>query len=128
MATCSVCASTFEAHRSDARYCSPACRQTGRRSGVRVHDGPLNVTEGQSATPAASGAVLSGTSPTSEAPTRRLSRAAIPDVEPCRAPVYAAGSLHGPVYDAKGNVVHGPVPEIVGYLGTDGRLERIARR
>jgi hypothetical protein len=123
MTTCSICGHEFTAHRSDARYCSHRCQVAGQRAGNRVH-----FSETPNETPATSGAVLPGGNPTSEASTRRLSRVAIPDVVACRAPVYAAGSLHGPVYDAKGNLTRADLPAVVGYLGTDGRLERIARR
>lgn len=123
MTSCSVCGHEFPAHRSDARYCSPACQKAGQRRHEHVHFArPSNDT------PASADTALSAPSPTSEASTRRLSRVAIPDVEPCRAPVYAAGSLHGPIYDAKGNEIRGPVPEIVGYVGMDGRLEKVGHR
>jgi len=55
-------------------------------------------------------------------------RRAIPDVLPGFAPVYAAGSLHGPIYDSRGARVERPAPPVVGTLTPAGKLERLAGR
>jgi hypothetical protein len=55
-------------------------------------------------------------------------RLAIPDIVPESAPVYAAGSVHGPVYDAHGNRLERPAPPAVGTLTPAGKFEPLARR
>jgi hypothetical protein len=57
-------------------------------------------------------------------PRRRL----LPDVVSGFAPVNAAGSLHGPVYDSYGDRVERPAPPVVGTLTPDGKLEPLHRR
>lgn len=44
------------------------------------------------------------------------------------APVYTAGSVHGPTYDQRGNRIPRPEPEQVGWLYGDGRYIRGAWR
>lgn len=127
-ATCAVCGHDFEARRSDARYCSPTCRQRGLRRGERVHADRLNVTVPHSDTSDdPNGASALGAEAETALP-RRARPLVVPEVEPCRSPVYAHGSLHGPVYDAKGNPLRSPVPSVVGYLTPDGRFERDHKR
>jgi len=48
-----------------------------------------------------------------------------PDPRPpyARAPIYAAGSIHDPVYDKHGNAIRRPAPQIVGYLNGWGERE-----
>jgi len=36
MATCIICNKEFEAKRSDAKICSPKCRQQAARSGIKL--------------------------------------------------------------------------------------------
>ncbi len=55
-------------------------------------------------------------------------RGAMRDVIAGYAPVYAAGSLHGPVYDAHGDRIPSPAPPVVGTLTPDGKLEPLAGR
>lgn len=65
----------------------------------------------------------------SDAPTLPVARrGAIPDVVAGFAPIYAAGSLHGPVYDARGNRLERPAPPVVGTLTPGGKLELLAGR
>jgi hypothetical protein len=53
-------------------------------------------------------------------------RLAVPDIVPESAPVYAAGSVHGPVYDALGNRIERPAPPVVGTLTPAGKFEPLA--
>ncbi len=115
-ATCAVCGKPFEARRRDAAYCSPRCRQRALRT--------RSVTETPTDTRDEASPVLGGETGRTEAIAPRPRASWIPDVEPCRSPVYAHGSLHGPTYDAKGNQARSPVPAIVGHLTADGRFER----
>ena len=55
-------------------------------------------------------------------------RASLPDFIARTVPVYAAGSVHGPVCDARGHRIPQPAPEVVGYLTPDGKLERLEGR
>ena len=55
-------------------------------------------------------------------------RTNLPDYIARTVPVYAAGSVHGPTYDARGHRIAQPAPEVVGYLTPDGKLERLEGR
>ena len=55
-------------------------------------------------------------------------RASVPDYIARTVPVHAAGSVHGPTYDARGHRIGQPSPEVVGYLTPDGKLERLEGR
>ena len=55
-------------------------------------------------------------------------RATVPDYIARTVPVYAAGSVHGPTYDARGHRIAQPAPEVVGFLTPDGKLERLEER
>lgn len=54
-------------------------------------------------------------------------RAPVSDPDPrppyARAPIFAAGSIHGPTYDKHGNRIPSPAPRIVGYLNGWGERE-----
>jgi hypothetical protein len=60
--------------------------------------------------------------------TRERPRANLPDYISRTVRVYAAGSVHGPTYDAHGHRITQPAPEVVGFLTPDGKLERLEGR
>jgi hypothetical protein len=59
---------------------------------------------------------------------RERPRASLPDYIARTVPVYAAGSVHGPTYDAHGHRIAQPASEVIGYLTPDGKFDRLEGR
>jgi predicted nucleic acid-binding Zn ribbon protein len=130
---CAACGSPLPDGRADRRYCSARCQVAAYRAGRRVHKGAKPYRGGRmhdlepnpAPTPAERASEAVPDVPR-ESPPRH--RPTVPEYVARTVPVYAAGSVHGPTYDARGHRIAEPAPEVVGYLAPDGKLERLEGR